>query len=83
MTTSIFHLAEPQAWTDAQANGAYAVSTRGRTLAEEGFIHCSDEAQWPVARRNPSDWAARPASRSSYTASTGRIGPDVCSASTG
>ena len=52
MTTSIFHLAEPKAWTDAQANGAYAVSTRGRTLAEEGFIHCSDEAQWPVARRS-------------------------------
>ncbi|WP_295698638.1 DUF952 domain-containing protein [Lapillicoccus sp.] len=52
MTTPIFHLAEPQAWTEAGASGLYAVSTRGRTLAQEGFIHCSEAAQWPVVRRS-------------------------------
>ena len=51
MTTSIYHLAEPAAWRDAHATGRYAVSTRGRTLAEEGFIHCSDAGQWPIVRR--------------------------------
>lgn len=37
----IFHIAEPDDWRQARADGAYATSTRGRTLAEEGFLHCS------------------------------------------
>jgi uncharacterized protein (DUF952 family) len=37
----LFHIALPEDWVAAQTAGAYAVSTRGRTLAEEGFIHCS------------------------------------------
>lgn len=37
----IFHIAEPADWQAAQAAGDYRVSTRGRTLAEEGFIHAS------------------------------------------
>ncbi|MEO9151073.1 MAG: DUF952 domain-containing protein [Lapillicoccus sp.] len=52
MTTSIYHLAEPADWDAARSAGTYDVSTRGRTLAQEGFIHCSDAAQWPVVRRS-------------------------------
>jgi glutathione S-transferase len=37
----IFHIALPDEWEAAQRSGAYTASTRGRSLAEEGFIHCS------------------------------------------
>ncbi len=46
----IYHLAEQHAWEQAQRAGAYTVSTRGRTLAEEGFIHASSDTQWPLTR---------------------------------
>jgi uncharacterized protein (DUF952 family) len=39
--TALLHLTEPGLWEAALASGAYEGSTRGRTLAEEGFIHCS------------------------------------------
>ncbi|WP_018654144.1 DUF952 domain-containing protein [Actinomadura flavalba] len=51
MTTSalppLLHIAERRHWEAAETSGApYTWSTRGRTLADEGFIHCSaDEAQ--------------------------------------
>ena len=48
---TIYHLAEPRHWEDAVATGSYAQSTRGRTMQEEGFIHCSSDQQWPVVRR--------------------------------
>ena len=48
---SIYHLAEPEHWAAAQASGTYEQSTLGRTLAQEGFIHCSTAEQWPVVRR--------------------------------
>lgn len=48
---TIFHLAEPEHWAAAQARGSYDRSTRGRSLAQEGFIHCSTAQQWPVVRR--------------------------------
>lgn len=38
---SLFHLALLEDWTAAQACGAYRISTRGLTLEEVGFIHCS------------------------------------------
>ena len=41
----IFHLTTPEVWAEAQRAGRYTTSTRGRSLAEEGFIHCSDEHQ--------------------------------------
>ena len=41
----IFHIAEADAWTDAQDNGEYRHSTLGTTLDEEGFIHCSRREQ--------------------------------------
>ena len=49
-------------WEAAQKSGAYTTSTRGRTLAEEGFIHASRGDQWAGrARRastptSPSRW---------------------------
>lgn len=48
---SIFHLAEAWCWAAAQATGSYTGSTLGRSLAEEGFIHCSSARQWPVVRQ--------------------------------
>lgn len=41
----LFHAALPEDWSAAQAAGVYEVSTRGRTLAQEGFIHGSYESQ--------------------------------------
>lgn len=43
----IFHIAARSDWEDAQADGVYTWSTRGRTLDEQGFIHLSTAAQWP------------------------------------
>jgi glutathione S-transferase len=37
----LFHIAVPADWAAAQGAGRYTASTRGRTLADEGFIHCS------------------------------------------
>ncbi len=37
----IFHIAQVADWEAAQASGAYTVSTLGRSLEEEGFIHAS------------------------------------------
>ena len=37
----IFHLALPNDWAEAFRAGEYTMSTRGVTLQEEGFIHCS------------------------------------------
>jgi uncharacterized protein (DUF952 family) len=37
----IYHLALRADWEDAGERGRYAVSTRGLSLADEGFIHCS------------------------------------------
>lgn len=41
----LFHAALPEDWAAAQAAGVYERSTRGRSLAEEGFIHASYESQ--------------------------------------
>ena len=41
----IYHIATASDWAQAQAAGEYTTSTRGRTLAEEGFIHCSTADQ--------------------------------------
>lgn len=42
----IFHVALRSDWESATRSGSYTVSTRGRTLAEEGFIHASRADQW-------------------------------------
>lgn len=42
----IFHIAERSRWEAAKVAGAYAQSTLGHTLEQQGFIHCSREDQW-------------------------------------
>lgn len=44
--TRIFHIALESDWHAARRTGRYTTSTRGRTLAEEGFIHASRGDQW-------------------------------------
>jgi uncharacterized protein (DUF952 family) len=39
--TDILHIAERTAWDGGAAAGEYRMSTRGVTLEQEGFIHCS------------------------------------------
>jgi uncharacterized protein (DUF952 family) len=46
----IFHIATVADWEAAQASGAYATSTIGRTLDEEGYLHASREDQWEGVR---------------------------------
>lgn len=46
----IYHLADPDLWAQAAPSGSYTQSSRDLTLAEQGFIHCSDRHQWPVVR---------------------------------
>jgi uncharacterized protein (DUF952 family) len=41
----IFHLALPDDWVAAFTVGEYTMSTRGVTLEQEGFIHCSTREQ--------------------------------------
>jgi uncharacterized protein (DUF952 family) len=41
VTDELWHLAERPEWEAARTTGSYEWSTRGRSLAEEGFIHCS------------------------------------------
>jgi uncharacterized protein (DUF952 family) len=43
----ILHAALPADWAAARPAGSYAVSTRGRSLADVGFIHASTERQLP------------------------------------
>ncbi|MFC5185876.1 DUF952 domain-containing protein [Actinomadura harenae] len=41
---TVLHIAERVHWDSARSSGAsYAMSTRGRTLDDEGFIHCSSD----------------------------------------
>ena len=37
----ILHMALPDDWATARADGEYRISTRGKRLEDEGFIHCS------------------------------------------
>ncbi|MFC4464404.1 DUF952 domain-containing protein [Streptomyces xiangluensis] len=43
----LLHITERSLWDTARETGTYEMSTRGRTLQEEGFIHCSTRAQLP------------------------------------
>ncbi|MFB0618287.1 DUF952 domain-containing protein [Streptomyces sp. AGS-58] len=43
----ILHVTERSLWEAARESGTYEMSTRGRTLQEEGFIHFSTRAQLP------------------------------------
>ena len=37
----LLHITERACWQEAVGTGEYRVSTRGVTLEQEGFIHCS------------------------------------------
>ena len=51
-TGRVLHLAHVDEWNQTLISGWFDRSTRGRTLAEEGFVHTSTSAQLPmVARR--------------------------------
>ncbi|MFE1955141.1 DUF952 domain-containing protein [Streptomyces sp. NPDC059524] len=39
--TELLHLTERTLWEQARATGTYTGSTRGKTLQDVGFIHCS------------------------------------------
>jgi uncharacterized protein (DUF952 family) len=46
----IYHIATASDWDQALRDGQYTTSTRGRTLAAQGFIHASTAGQVaPVA----------------------------------
>ncbi len=48
---SIFHLALRSDWESAMATGDYRVSTRGRSLEQEGYLHASFAHQVDRVRR--------------------------------
>lgn len=39
--TELLHLADPAEWAEARRAGSYDRSTRGASLGEVGFVHCS------------------------------------------
>jgi uncharacterized protein (DUF952 family) len=41
LVSHLYHLALRAEWDEALADGTYRRSTLGRSLDEEGFIHCS------------------------------------------
>ena len=45
MEDPIYHFALRDEWADALVSGTYRRSTVGRSLEEEGFIHCSFRSQ--------------------------------------
>jgi len=47
MPEPLLHITERSLWDAARASGTFEISTRGRTLQEEGFIHCSLRHQLP------------------------------------
>ena len=49
--TRIFHISTAPDWSAAQESGRYTTSTRGRTLAEEGFLHACRGDQWEGVRQ--------------------------------
>jgi uncharacterized protein (DUF952 family) len=46
----VFHLALAADWAAAVEAGDYRVSTRGTTLEQQGYIHCSHADQWRGVR---------------------------------
>ena len=46
----IFHIATLADWERAERDGAYTTSTRGVSLAEQGYIHASRAEQWRGVR---------------------------------
>ena len=77
--TFIYHIAAAADWERAVRDGQYTMSTRGLTLAEQGFIHASTADQVALVanafyRENPTCccWSSTP------TASARRSGTSTC-----
>jgi Protein of unknown function (DUF952) len=75
----LLHITERAAWHAALQAGEYRMSTRGVTLDEQGFIHCSlrhqlrGVAEFPTAAAatsQPETW--------SYLSSTASVCPPAC-----
>jgi uncharacterized protein (DUF952 family) len=47
----LLHITERSVWESARESGRYEMSTRGLTLREVGFIHCSLRRQLPAVAR--------------------------------
>jgi len=53
----LLHLTDPARWAEAEAAGSYDRSTRGVSLAEVGYVHCSYAHQVErVAAAVYADW---------------------------
>ena len=71
----LYHIATVPDWEQAQRDGKYRTSTRGRSLSEEGFIHASTAAQvLPVANALYVDERQ---DLVLLVLDTGRIGPEI------
>ena len=71
----LYHIATAADWDQAQRDGEYRTSTRGRSLSEEGFIHASTAAQvLPVAN---AVYADEPQDLVLLVLDTGRIGAEI------
>ncbi|AMD87831.1 hypothetical protein AXF14_09860 [Actinomyces radicidentis] len=57
--TTILHLALPEDWEAARATGTYTASTRGATIAQQGFMHASYDADQAL-RVHAFAYAGRP-----------------------
>jgi uncharacterized protein (DUF952 family) len=58
MAQPIFHITDPLLWATIGEHGSYAESTRGASLAEVGYIHCSFAPQVEtVANYIYADWS--------------------------
>ena len=56
--TELLHVTDPDSWAEAQRAGSYDRSTRGASLGEVGFVHCSYAHQVErVASAVYADWA--------------------------
>lgn len=45
--TYLLHFTERSLWDASRERGEYRMSTRGRALAQEGYVHCSTRARLP------------------------------------
>jgi uncharacterized protein (DUF952 family) len=45
LVSTIFHVTRAADWLAARERGEYRLSTKGRTLDDEGFVHCCHQDQ--------------------------------------
>jgi len=77
----IYHVALASDWEAARAAGEYRVSTLGRTLESEGFIHCSYPGQ--VEHTANAFYGAVSGALVLLSVDTERVGSEVVAENTG